>query len=83
MIETLNSVSTPSYSDYVLRYLLQPIALEIFCSDGRNYLLAYPRKVRNVVFQKFTSVSKKLSDSGQDVKQSVAGYVILNTILFG
>ncbi|ODN04745.1 WD repeat and FYVE domain-containing protein 3, partial [Orchesella cincta] len=26
------------------RYLLQPIALEIFCSDGRNYLLAFPGK---------------------------------------
>ncbi|OXA60252.1 WD repeat and FYVE domain-containing protein 3 [Folsomia candida] len=55
------------------RYLLQPIALEIFLSDGRNHLLAYPRKIRNVVFSKFTSVSKNLSDSGTDAKQSVAG----------
>lgn len=31
------------------RYLLQPIALEVFSSDGRNYLLAFPRKVRNKV----------------------------------
>jgi len=55
------------------RYLLQPIALEIFCSDGRNYLLAFPRKIRNVVFAKFTNFSK-LSDSGTaDAKQSVAG----------
>lgn len=55
------------------RYLLQPIALEIFCSDGRNYLLAFPRKIRNVVFAKFTSASK-LSDSGiADASKSVAG----------
>ncbi|CAG7725994.1 unnamed protein product [Allacma fusca] len=52
------------------RYLLQPIALEIFCSDGRNYLLAFPRKVRNVVYQKFISMSK---NENSDVKQSVAG----------
>lgn len=52
---------------------MQPIALEIFLSDGRNHLLAYPRKIRNVVFSKFTSVSKNLSDSGTDAKQSVAG----------
>ena len=52
------------------RYLLQPIALEIFCSDGRNYLLAFPRKVRNVVYQKFISMSK---NENSDAKQSVAG----------
>lgn len=54
------------------RYLLQPIALEIFCSDGRNYLLAFPRKIRNVVFAKFTSASR-LSESGVDSRMSVAG----------
>lgn len=31
------------------RYLLQPIALEVFSDDGRNYLLSFPRKVRNKV----------------------------------
>lgn len=31
------------------RYLLQPIALEVFSEDGRNYLLSFPRKVRNKV----------------------------------
>lgn len=31
------------------RYLLQPMALEVFSSDGRNYLLSFPRKVRNKV----------------------------------
>lgn len=31
------------------RYLLQPIALEVFSVDGRNYLLAFPKRVRNKV----------------------------------
>ncbi|KAK7508020.1 hypothetical protein BaRGS_00000985, partial [Batillaria attramentaria] len=32
------------------RYLLQPIAIEVFSGDGRNHLLAFPRKIRNKVF---------------------------------
>lgn len=35
------------------RYLLQPIALEVFSEDGRNYLLSFPRKVRNKVSKHF------------------------------
>lgn len=35
------------------RYLLQPIAIEVFSSDGRNYLLAFPKKVRNKVYSKY------------------------------
>ena len=34
------------------RYLLQPIALEVFSADGRNLLLAFPRKIRDRVHQK-------------------------------
>lgn len=34
------------------RYLLQPIALEIFNSDGINVLLAFPPKMRNSVLHK-------------------------------
>jgi len=34
------------------RYLLQPIALEVFSADGRNYLLAFPRRIRDRVHQK-------------------------------
>jgi hypothetical protein len=34
------------------RYLLQPIAIEIFSADGRNFLLAFPRKIRNKVFDR-------------------------------
>jgi hypothetical protein len=37
------------------RYLLQPIALEVFSVDGRNYLLAFPRKIRDRVHQKYKS----------------------------
>lgn len=34
------------------RYLLQPIAMELFSADGRNHLLALPRKLRNKVFNR-------------------------------
>jgi len=34
------------------RYLLQPIAVEVFSSDGRNFLLAFPRKTRNKVYDR-------------------------------
>uniref|UniRef100_A0A914V9C1 WD repeat and FYVE domain-containing protein 3 n=1 Tax=Plectus sambesii TaxID=2011161 RepID=A0A914V9C1_9BILA len=52
------------------RYLLQPIALEVFSADGRNYLLAFPKKMRNRVHTKFLSVAKDLTDGGA---QSVSG----------
>lgn len=35
------------------RYLLQPIAIELFSADGRNHLLALPRKLRNKVFNRY------------------------------
>ena len=34
------------------RYLLQSMAVEVFNADGRNFLLAFPRGVRNKVYQK-------------------------------
>lgn len=52
------------------RYLLQPIALEVFSGDGRNYLLSFPRKVRNKVYQRFMATATSIADSAQ---QSVAG----------
>ncbi|XP_065091196.1 WD repeat and FYVE domain-containing protein 3-like [Ochlerotatus camptorhynchus] len=52
------------------RYLLQPIALEVFSGDGRNFLLSFPRKVRNKVYQRLMSVATSISDNAQ---QSVAG----------
>ncbi|KAG2466391.1 WDFY3 protein, partial [Polypterus senegalus] len=33
------------------RYLLQPIAVEVFSGDGRNYLLAFQKGIRNKVYQ--------------------------------
>ncbi|ESO89055.1 hypothetical protein LOTGIDRAFT_154132 [Lottia gigantea] len=52
------------------RYLLQPIAIEVFSTDGRNYLLALPRKTRNKVFAKFQSMGTAITDNAQ---QSVSG----------
>lgn len=52
------------------RYLLQPMALEVFSGDGRNYLLAFPRKVRNKVYQRFMTFATAIADSAH---QSVAG----------
>ncbi|XP_058839532.1 WD repeat and FYVE domain-containing protein 3-like [Topomyia yanbarensis] len=52
------------------RYLLQPIALEVFSGDGRNFLLSFPRKVRNKVYQRIMSVATSIADNAQ---QSVAG----------
>lgn len=52
------------------RYLLQPIAVEVFSADGRNYLLAFPRRMRNRVYQKFLSMAKALKDGGNE---SVSG----------
>jgi hypothetical protein len=52
------------------RYLLQPIALEIFSQDGRNHLLAFPPNGRNKVYQRLLATATGLSDSAS---QSVAG----------
>ncbi|XP_067008592.2 WD repeat and FYVE domain-containing protein 3 [Anabrus simplex] len=52
------------------RYLLQPMALEVFSGDGRNYLLAFQRKVRNKVYQRFMTFATAIADSAL---QSVAG----------
>ncbi|XP_048248442.1 WD repeat and FYVE domain-containing protein 3-like isoform X1 [Haliotis rufescens] len=52
------------------RYLLQPIAIEVFSADGRNYLLAFPRKIRNKVYAKILSVATAITDNAQ---QSVSG----------
>lgn len=48
------------------RYLLQPIALEVFSADGRNYLLAFPRKVRNKVYARFLNVATAITDNAQE-----------------
>ncbi|XP_055711660.1 WD repeat and FYVE domain-containing protein 3 [Phlebotomus papatasi] len=72
--QTIRQCSKFSYEDirevHKRRYLLQPIALEVFSGDGRNYLLSFPRKVRNKVYQRFMSTATSIADSAQ---QSVAG----------
>ncbi|XP_069782164.1 WD repeat and FYVE domain-containing protein 3 isoform X4 [Narcine bancroftii] len=49
------------------RYLLQPIAVEVFSGDGRNYLLAFQKGVRNKVYQRFLGVVPSLIDSSESV----------------
>jgi WD repeat and FYVE domain-containing protein 3 len=70
----LRQCSKFSYEDvrevHLRRYLLQPIALEVFSSDGRNYLLAFSRKVRNKVYQRLMTYATSIYDSAH---QSVAG----------
>lgn len=72
--QTVRQCSKFSYEDirevHKRRYLLQPIALEVFSGDGRNYLLSFPRKVRNKVYQRFMAMATAIADSAQ---QSVAG----------
>uniref|UniRef100_A0A1I7RU77 WD_REPEATS_REGION domain-containing protein n=1 Tax=Bursaphelenchus xylophilus TaxID=6326 RepID=A0A1I7RU77_BURXY len=48
------------------RYLLQPIALELFSGDGRNFLIAFPRKIRDRVHQKLLTLAKKSSTEEKD-----------------
>ena len=52
------------------RYLLQPIALEVFSLDGRNSLLVFNRKQRNKIYTKLLSLSPNISDSASE---SLAG----------
>nr|XP_032805834.1 WD repeat and FYVE domain-containing protein 3-like isoform X3 [Petromyzon marinus] len=49
------------------RYLLQPMAVEVFSNDGRNYLLVFPRGVRNKVYQRFLTIAPSLADSSESV----------------
>ncbi|KAJ8383375.1 hypothetical protein AAFF_G00221650 [Aldrovandia affinis] len=49
------------------RYLLQPMAIEVFSGDGRNYLLAFQKGVRNKVYQRFLAVVPLLDDSSESV----------------
>lgn len=46
------------------------MALEVFSGDGRNYLLAFQRKLRNKVYHRFLAFATGIADSAQ---QSVAG----------
>lgn len=72
--ESLKQCSKFAYEDirevHKRRYLLQPIALEIFSGDGRNYLLSFQRKVRNKVYQRVMTLATSIADNAQS---SVAG----------
>lgn len=72
--QTLRMCSKFAYEDirevHKRRYLLQPIALEIFSGDGRNYLLSFQRKVRNKVYQRVMALATSIADNAQS---SVAG----------
>jgi hypothetical protein len=52
------------------RYLLQPIAVEVFSTNGQNYLLAFQRQARGRVYQKFSLLATSLLENAA---QSVAG----------
>lgn len=38
------------------------IALEVFCFDGQNQLLAFMKDTRTKVYQRFLTVSKSIAD---------------------
>ena len=50
--------------------LFQPIAVEIFCTDGQNHLLAFSKAVRAKAYQRFLTTATSISDCAQ---MSVAG----------
>ena len=47
--------------------VFQPMAVEVFSGDGRNYLLAFQKGVRNKVYQRFLAVVPSLADSSESV----------------
>lgn len=52
------------------RYLLQPIGLEIICSNGRTNFLAFPRDISTRVMTRLLAIAPNITDSAY---QSVAG----------
>lgn len=52
------------------RYLLQPIALEVFSSDGRNTLIVFPRNIRNKVYSRLMQVATQITSNAHE---SLAG----------
>ena len=53
------------------RYLLQPIAVEVFSTNGQNYLLAFQRTARGKVYQRFSLLPT--ASLLENAAQSVAG----------
>lgn len=49
----ISNLTLQCYSHYRLFFIaFQPIAVEVFSADGRNYLLAFQKGVRNKVYQR-------------------------------
>ncbi|QQP38079.1 WD repeat and FYVE domain-containing protein_ putative, partial [Caligus rogercresseyi] len=55
---------------HIRRYLLQPIAIEVFSCDGQNKLLAFTKATRPKIYRRFLSAATSISDSAS---ASVAG----------
>ena len=45
------------------RYLLQPIAVEVFTTNGQNYLLSFQKQYRNKVYQKFSLMATNILEN--------------------
>ena len=73
-IKPKREVSKFSFDDikevHKRRYLLQPIAVEVFLKTGQNYLLAFQRCHRGKVYQKICILASSLLENAA---QSVAG----------
>uniref|UniRef100_A0A1I8IRL4 WD repeat and FYVE domain-containing protein 3 n=1 Tax=Macrostomum lignano TaxID=282301 RepID=A0A1I8IRL4_9PLAT len=52
------------------RYLLQPIALELFSSDGRTLLLVFRKRTMSKVYQKLEQMAPALSELSQQHQRS-------------
>lgn len=53
-VRGISKLTLQCYSHYqpVFFMAFQPIAVEVFSADGRNYLLAFQKGVRNKVYQR-------------------------------
>ena len=71
------------------RYLLQPIAVEVFTTNGQNYLLSFQKQYRSKVYQKFSLMATNilenaaLSVSGQGRSANVEQATGLFSSLIG
>lgn len=75
----INYTSTWAHEDLKAvmkrRYLLRPVALELFASDGRNCLLVFELKDRDQLYDRFLALIKQVRDGQQ---QSLAAMIGLN-----
>ncbi|CAL8102436.1 unnamed protein product [Calicophoron daubneyi] len=62
------------------RYLLQPIALEVFNADGRNFLLVFSKGLQSKVYQRFQDVAPS---TGNQNSQSLLSQKTSHGLLSG